>query len=101
MNMRPWLMVLPPPPLPPVDADIVSIAGSACTIFTICSRIASIAWNEVSWSARIVPCMRPLSCCGKNPLGTLMNRYTFSPIVATSTSSVIAGCRSTRVSVRP
>ena len=25
--------------------------------------------------------MRPLSCCGKNPLGTWMNRYTFSAMV--------------------
>ena len=29
----------------------VSTAGSAATMLTICSRILSMAWNEVSWSA--------------------------------------------------
>ena len=40
-----------PPPLPPVKPLTVSTAGSAATMSTICSRILSMAWNEVSWSA--------------------------------------------------
>ena len=32
------------------------------------------------------PDMRPVSCCGKNPLGTMMYRYTVSAIVARVTS---------------
>src|ERR1035438_5008651 len=45
--------------------------------------------------------MRPLSCCGKNPLGTRMNRYAFSPMVANRTASVTARKRSATESVLP
>ena len=37
----------------------------------------------------------PLSCCGKNPFGTMTNRKMFTAIVSKRTISVIAGCRST------
>ncbi len=46
MNMRAVLVVVPPPP--PEKAFTVSMAGSASMMFTIVSRVLSMAWNEVS-----------------------------------------------------
>ena len=34
-----------------------------------CRNFRRIAWNEMLWSARMPPMMRPVSCCGKKPLG--------------------------------
>src|ERR1051325_3033475 len=39
-------------------------------MFTNCTTRFFIAWNEVDWSAIIVPDKRPTSCCGKKPFGT-------------------------------
>ena len=30
-----------------------------------------IAWNELCWTARMKPLMRPMSCCGNRPLGPI------------------------------
>ena len=40
------------------------------------------AWNEMSWAARIMPVSRPTSCSGKKPLGMYMNR----PMLSTNVS---------------
>ncbi len=45
-----------------------------------CSRCLEI-WNELDWSACMPPLSRPASCCGKKPLGTMVNRKTFSTMV--------------------
>ncbi len=47
-----------------------------------------IAWKEMLWSARTEAKIRPVSCAGKNPLGTIMYSQTFRAIVAASTSSM-------------
>ena len=33
-----------------------------------------IAWNEMLWSAWMPPTSRPVSCCGKKPLGMITYR---------------------------
>ena len=55
---------------PPVNAVTFSTAGSAMTMAMKLSSFSFIAWNEIDWSARMKPIMRPVSCCGKNPFGT-------------------------------
>ncbi|MCY1233991.1 hypothetical protein D9M72_465580 [compost metagenome] len=71
---------------PPVKPVTFSTAGSDCTILIKLSSLPRMAWNDVAWSARIKPISRPVSCCGKKPLGTITYRYTFSAMVAISTS---------------
>ena len=33
--------------------------------------LCTIAWNEMLWSACSPPIIRPVSCCGKKPFGTI------------------------------
>ena len=40
----------------------------------------------------MLPKIRPVSCCGKNPLGIALYKLTFSATVAKSTMSITAGC---------
>ena len=54
---------------PPVKPATLSIAGSARMISMNWRNFRRIAWNEMLWSARMPPTMRPVSCCGKKPLG--------------------------------
>jgi len=54
---------------PPVKPATLSIAGSDRTISTNWRNFRRIAWKEMLWSARMPPMMRPVSCCGKKPLG--------------------------------
>jgi hypothetical protein len=63
-NMKPELRA--PPPTNPTT---FSTAGSERTIVMKSASFCCIDWNEVLWSAWIEPPMRPVSCCGKNPLG--------------------------------
>ena len=60
-----------------------------------------IVWNDASWSASSVPVSRPVSCCGKNPLGTIVYSHTVSAIVAKLTAIVSRGWASTTRSRRP
>jgi hypothetical protein len=55
---------------PPTKPFVLSMSGSRRTMSLNCASLTCIAWNEVSWSAWIVPVRRPASCCGKNPFGT-------------------------------
>ena len=49
-----------------------STAGSSCTMSDELRHAASrMAWNEMSWSAWMRPFIRPVSCCGKKPLGMM------------------------------
>ena len=54
---------------PPVNPATLSMAGSERTISTNCRNFRRIAWKEMLWSARMPPISRPVSCCGKKPLG--------------------------------
>ena len=67
----------------------------------ICLSFTLIAWNEMLWSACSEPTMRPVSCCGKKPLGTTTNKYMFRPIVAMKINSTSKLWRSAQVSVCP
>ena len=75
-------------PLPPVNAMTLSTAGSLSMVVTSSVSRSFIAWNEVSWSACTAPIKRPVSCCGKNPLGTNMNKKMLRPSVASATIRV-------------
>ena len=59
---------------PPVKPTTVSTAGSWRTISTNWLSFRRIAWKEMLWSARMPPMMRPVSCCGKKPLGMVTKR---------------------------
>ena len=63
-NMRPEL-------LPPVKAVTFSTSGSRCTMPASFTSRCCMAWKELDWSATIEPFSRPVSCCGKKPLGTI------------------------------
>jgi hypothetical protein len=56
---------------PPRKPVALSTAGSRMTVSVNAASFFCIAWNETSWSAWIEPLRRPVSCCGKKPLGTL------------------------------
>ncbi len=68
-NMKP-----PPARPPPVKPTTVSTAGSRRMMFTSWRSLPCKASNEMLWSARSPPLMRPVSCCGKKPLGAAANR---------------------------
>ena len=68
------LPLLPALPLPPIAIAVLAVAGSACTMSTRTSIFAFIAAKEMSCEASAVAVIRPLSCCGKNPLGMTINR---------------------------
>ena len=63
-NMKPEL-VWPPP----VNPTAVSTAGSCLRMLTNCVSFCCISWNEMLWSAWMMPISRPVSCCGKKPFG--------------------------------
>ena len=68
MKNRPWFCAVFPPANPTTD----STAGSFITMARYCRILLLIDWKEVSCEAITPPMMRPVSCCGKNPLGTMM-----------------------------
>jgi hypothetical protein len=67
MKARPVLLLLPP-----VNPVTFATAGSACTISINCFIFCAMAVKEMSCEACTDPIMRPVSCCGKKPLGTTM-----------------------------
>ena len=71
MNILPLLIAL----FPPTNAMLLLTAGSDMTISLNWRCFTRIASNDTSWDAWIDPLSRPVSCCGKNPLGTLMIKY--------------------------
>jgi hypothetical protein len=69
MKTKPLLVWPPPCEPPPVKPTTESTAGSAFTRFMNWISFCDIDWKEMAWSAWIPPVRRPVSCCGKNPLG--------------------------------
>ena len=70
MNMLPRVAAPPPPPPKPHD---VSTPGSSATMVDELRRASRfMASKEMSCSATMEPPRRPVSCCGKKPLGTMM-----------------------------
>ncbi len=47
-----------------------------------------IAVEEMSWEASENPASRPVSCCGKRPLGTMIANQTVTPKVASVSTSM-------------
>ncbi len=90
-NTRP-VLVMPPPP---TWAMTCSTPGSPWTMSERARMRPRMAWKEVSWSAWIMPFMRPPSCWGKKPLGTTMNRATVVTTVPRATRSTGNWWRST------
>ncbi len=88
------------PEPPPLNATSDSTAGSSPIVCANCESSRFICCDDVSWSAWIVPLRRPVSCCGKKPLGTMMYSQTVKPMVPSVTSSVMRWWRSTQPSVR-
>ena len=74
MNTKPLLVCPPPCEPPPVKPTTVSTAGSVCTSCMNWRSFFSIDWKEIDWSAWMPPISRPVSCCGKNPLGMTQKR---------------------------
>ena len=75
MNNRATFVATPPGPLePPVNPMTLPTAGSSVMTPTTACSLCCIAWNDVSCAAWMAPVSRPLSCCGKNPFGTIANR---------------------------
>jgi hypothetical protein len=70
MKTRPVLVVVPPPP--PGESTTVSTAGILLRDRGQLWIFCCIAWNEMSWSAMMLPFKRPVSCCGKKPFGTMI-----------------------------
>ena len=59
--------------LPPKNAVAPSTAGSAMTMPTICPIFWFMDWKEIVLVGHApVRFRRPISCCGKKPLGTVM-----------------------------
>ena len=58
------------------------------------------AWNDELWSARMEPKIRPVSCCGKNPLGMLRYKVTLSAITASKINHSTGPCRKDQASDR-
>ena len=52
------------------------------------------ALEELSCADSAKPEMKPVSCCGKNPLGMSTNSATVAARVATNTASVMRSWRS-------
>jgi hypothetical protein len=73
-NVMNRLPLLPARPLPPITIATEATSGSACTILPSSSWRRFMSAKEMSWLASEVAVIRPLSCCGKKPLGMMTNR---------------------------
>ena len=58
------------------------------------------AADELSCADSAKPEMKPVSCCGKKPLGMTTNSATVAAIVSRNTPSVAPSCRSASSSPR-
>ena len=100
ISIRPALSVVLVPSTP-MKLDRLATAGS----FKICSAInccrSPIAPNEVACDASVMPWITPVSCEGKNPLGTTKYSPAVSATVAANTSSVAMLRSSTQFSITP
>src|SRR6266851_4658546 len=92
MKRRAWLGA---PPDWPVKLPTLATAGSLSrTRMRSCTRWL-MAWNETVVGASAMATMVPVSCWGKNPFGTSIQRTAVATMVATITPSVRPRWRST------
>ena len=90
MNMKP---VLSAPP--PINPPKVSTAGSLARMSATFCTFSDMAAKEMSCPPSEKPTINPVSCCGKNPLGSTLNIATVATTVLTATARVIYWWRST------
>ena len=64
----------PPARAPPVKPDHRVDRRIAADDVDRLAQLLSIACDEMLWSARRPPLSCPVSCCGKKPFGTTLNR---------------------------
>ncbi|MCY1352570.1 hypothetical protein D9M69_388770 [compost metagenome] len=82
---------------PPTKPTTFSTAGSSLRILRKRAIFCSRAWKEMLWSATAKPRRRPESCCGRKPLGTTENRYTFSAMQPNMITSISRECSSAQL----
>ena len=83
------------PPEAPIKEEALATAGSARTVSAMrCCKLI-MALKETSGEASVKPKIRPVSSCGKPPLGKARNKATEAAITRTSVDRVIQGWLST------
>lgn len=97
--MRPALSVALLPSTPMKD-DTAATSGSFSALLAAACWRSAMAVKEIDCGAWVMAWIRPVSCCGKKPLGITMYSSTVSAKVARATSSVSGWCRSTTCSMR-
>ena len=75
--------------LPPSVKPTLITAGSWRTMSAIVLERSLIAANEMSCAPSAIPAMKPVSCCGKKPLGMKTYSATVVTSVATKITSII------------
>ena len=97
--MRPALSVALLPSTP-MNEDTACTSGSSSASRAAACWRSAMAVNEMDCGACVMAWIRPVSCCGKKPLGIRMYSSTVSANVASATSRVSGWCRSTFCSMR-
>ncbi len=100
ISMRPLFSVTLLPSTPMNDDRLATAGSCSTTLASACWRSA-IAGNDTLCGASEMPWITPVSCTGKNPLGTAMYSTTVSASAARATASVAAWRSSTHSSARP
>ena len=98
--MRPVFKVALAPSTPMNEARWSTSGSWRMASASACWRLA-MASNEVVCVASVMTWIRPVSCTGKNPLGTTPYSRPVRPSVTAKTPSVVRGRSSTQVSARP
>ena len=84
INICPVFTEPPPPPAPPIKPPTASTLGLSKTLRLIARKSCCMAPYEMLCEAMMLPFRRPVSSCGKKPLGT----RTYSTPARTITSTV-------------
>ena len=75
-------------PSAPMNEATVRTSGSCSTTSARARCRSAMRVNEASGAPSVTPLIRPVSCCGKKPLGTMKARRKVKSSVATVTASV-------------
>ena len=99
MRIRPLFNVVLMPSTPMKDVRLSTAGSWRMTSASACCR-AAIAVKEMFSLASEMPWITPVSCTGKNPLGTMRYSRIVAPSVSTATTSVAPWRLSTHPRVR-
>jgi hypothetical protein len=100
IEKRPLLSVVLVPSAPMNELRLWT-AGSARITLVNSSCSCAMAPKEMVCGACEMPWITPVSCTGKNPLGTMIYRKIVNTRVARATNNVMVWKRRTNFSVRP